>query len=79
LSDLFMQLAIHPAGWAANGAFRMNVTGAVPGRTNFVEASTNLATWKIVSTNWSSSNSFSITDSAATNHNWQFYRVREAQ
>jgi hypothetical protein len=79
LSDLFMQLAIHPAGWTANGAFRMNVTGVVPGRTNFVEASINLATWKIVSTNWSSSNSFSITDSTATNHNWQFYRVREAQ
>jgi hypothetical protein len=57
----------------------MNITGVVPGRKNFMEASTNLATWNVISTNSSTSNSFSFTDNTATNHNWQFYRVREAQ
>jgi hypothetical protein len=79
LSDLFTMLAIQPPGIAANGAFSLSITGVMPGRTNFVEASTNLLTWTVVSTNWSSSNSFSVVDSAATNHAWQFYRVREAQ
>jgi hypothetical protein len=79
LSDLFMQLAIQPLGRAANGAFCMNITGVTPSLTNFVEASTNLVSWKVISTNWSFSNSFSITDNTATNYNWRFYRVQEAQ
>ena len=79
LSDLFSSFAIHPAGTVTNGTLLFNITGVVPGRTNFVEASTNLATWDVVSTNWSSSNSFSITDNSTTNHDWKFYRVREAQ
>jgi hypothetical protein len=78
LSDLFMQLTIHSAEINTNGAFCMNVNGALPGTTNFVEASTNLATWSVISTTWSLSNSFSVTDQTATNHNWQFYRVRQA-
>ena len=78
LSDLFTKFAIHAAGKSTNGAFCLSITGVVPGRTNFVEASTNLATWNTVSSNWSSSNSFSIVDSTATNRHWQFYRVREA-
>ena len=79
LSDLFAQLSIYPANQAAPGVFTMNITGVVPGQTNFIEASTNLATWKVISTNSSTSNSFSITDNTATNLNWQFYRIREAQ
>jgi len=77
LSDLFTQFAINRASATSNGAFRLNVTGVVPARTNLVEVSTNLTTWNVISTNWSSSNSFSIVDSAATNRTWQFYRVRE--
>ena len=77
LSDLFTRFAINPAGLVTNGAFRLNITGVVPGRTNVVEASTNLVAWSAVSTNWSASNSFSVVDSAATNRACQFYRVRE--
>ena len=77
LGDLFTKYRINTAGTTTNGAFQLNITGAVPGRTNLVEASTNLATWSAVSTNASSSNSFSITDGTATNYNWRFYRVRE--
>jgi hypothetical protein len=79
LSDLFMQLTIQSAGLNTNGAFCLNVTGFLPGTTNFVETSTNLIVWNVIGTNWSSSNSFSITDSTATNYHWQFYRVRQAR
>jgi hypothetical protein len=78
LSDLFRQISLEPLGWNANGAFRMNVTGLVPNSTNFVEASTDLATWSVIATNVSSSDSFSFTDDSATNHNWRFYRVQSA-
>jgi hypothetical protein len=78
LSDLFSQLTIQPLGKSTNGAFRLTVTGALPGMTNFVEASTNLTGWKVIHTNWSSGSSFSITDNTATNRNCQFYRVRQA-
>jgi hypothetical protein len=79
LSDLFTQITIHPTGRATNGAFCMTVTGVFPGQTNFVEASADLATWNVIGTNRSSSNSFSITDNTATNHNLQIYRIRVAQ
>jgi hypothetical protein len=78
LSDLFNQIVIHPGRIATNGAFAMNITGVVPGRTNFMEASTNLAWWDVLSTNWSSSNAFFFTDGAASNHPWRFYRVQQA-
>ena len=78
LSDLFQPLAIHSASVTTNGAFCLNVIGVRPSTTNFVEASTNLTTWSRISTNASLSSSFSITDHTATNHNWQFYRVRQA-
>ena len=78
LSDLFQPLAISSASVTTNGAFCLNIIGVRPDATNFVEASTNLATWNCISTNFSSSSAFSITDCTATNHNWQFYRVRQA-
>jgi hypothetical protein len=79
LSDLFIQLTMNFAGINTNGAIRLNVTGILPGSTNFVEASTNLVTWNVISTNCSSGNSFSVMDNAATNHGFQFYRVWEAR
>jgi hypothetical protein len=77
LSDLFLPITLAPAGWSTNGAFCMKVSGVLPGWTNFVEASADLAIWNVISTNWSSSNSFSISDRAATNYLRQFYRVRK--
>jgi hypothetical protein len=78
LSDLFMQLAINSAGITTNGAFCMNVTGVWPGTTNFVEVSTDLTAWRVVSTNCGGRNAFSFTDNAVTNCPRQFYRVRQA-
>ncbi len=77
LSDLFQPLAIRSVNVTNNGAFCLDIIGVRPGTTNFVEASTNLMTWNCISTNSSSKLSFSITDRTATNHNWQFYRVRQ--
>ncbi len=79
LSDLFQQLSISSASIMSNGAFNMNITGVLPGRTNYVEASTDLVTWQTICTNWCPSNSFSFADTTTTNRIWQFYRVREAQ
>jgi len=77
LSDLFQQLSIGATGMATNGAFQLNITGVWPGQTNYVEASTDLASWQTICTNLSFSNSFSFFDIKATNHLWQFYRVRK--
>jgi hypothetical protein len=77
LGDLFQQISIGSAGLTANGAFHMNVIGVLPGFTNYLEASTDLETWQTVSTNQSLTNWFSFTDTTATNHVRQFYRVRE--
>jgi hypothetical protein len=78
LSDLFMPLTIQPLGKTTNGAFRLNIIGARPGTTNFVETSTNFAVWNPISTNLAAGSSFSVQDDAATNHSRQFYRVRVA-
>jgi hypothetical protein len=79
LSDLFTKFAIAPVGKSTNGAFQLTVTGVVPARTNFVEASTNLTTWNAMSTNISTTNNFSVLDNAATNHSKRFYRVKEVR
>jgi phosphatidylinositol-3-phosphatase len=79
LSDLFSQITIKPLHPDGSGSFSLNITGVVPGRTNYVETSTNLALWHIISTNSSSSNSFSFIDDNATNYDQRFYRVREKQ
>jgi hypothetical protein len=79
LSDLFTKFAVRSDGKSTNGAFQLTVTGVVPGRTNFVEASTNLTTWNAMSTNISTTNNFSVLDNAATNHSQRFYRVKEVR
>ena len=75
LSDLFRQFDVQPLGPDTNGVFWLQVTCALPGLTNYVEASTDLVRWNAISTNWSSSNSFILPDPASTNYPWRFYRV----
>jgi hypothetical protein len=79
LSDLFMQLTLQPSGVPTNGLFCMQVTGVLPGTTNFVEASTNLIVWNCISTNVATSNSFTVAHHAAMNFNSHFYRIRQAR
>jgi hypothetical protein len=75
LSDLFRQFSIQPLGLSASGGFGLCVTTVQPGLTNYVEASVNLLQWQVISTNWSSSNSFLAQDPKATNYPQRFYRV----
>ncbi len=79
LSDLFQQLTIQPPSHATDGTYCINVTGVMPGLTNFVDASTDLMTWNVIHTNYGSSNSFSFQDNASTNFQLRFYRARQAQ
>ncbi|HEX5397769.1 MAG TPA: alkaline phosphatase family protein [Verrucomicrobiae bacterium] len=78
LSDLFAQYKISLSRTPTKGTIQLRVSGFASDTTNFVETSTNLTTWSCVSTNWSSSNSFSIEAKAPTNVAWRFYRVRQA-
>jgi len=77
LSDLFMRLTIQSVGLNTNGTIYLHITGVLTGTTNFVEASTNLTTWNVVSTNYASNHSFSFQDNPATNGGNRFYRVRQ--
>ncbi len=78
LSDLFRPYAINVSRAQNNGTVQLTLTGVVPGRTNYVQASTNLTTWQTISTNWSASNSFVMVDAWATNQAVRFYRAAEA-
>jgi phosphatidylinositol-3-phosphatase len=78
LSDLFTKYAISQAARSTNG-FSLTVVGVVPGRTNFLQASSNLWVWQTVGTNVSATNSFTAVDAAASNYSRRFYRVLEVR
>jgi hypothetical protein len=78
LSDLFAPYTIQISA-RTNGTVQLSISGVVPGRTNLVQTSTNLLNWQAVSTNWTPTNSFAITNLLATNNPARFYRVIEAQ
>jgi hypothetical protein len=74
LTDLFVNMKLASAK-VLNGNFSFTVTGTIPGRTNVLEASSDLLTWQPISTNVSVSTIMSYTDGRGTNLNQQFYRV----
>jgi hypothetical protein len=76
LSDLFATFSIANSGVSVGG-FQFSLTGVVPGRTNVVEASTDLSTWTPISTNVSATNSLNVLDPDAANFGKRFYRARE--
>jgi hypothetical protein len=75
LSDLFLQFAIHRLVKMPSGAIHITAVGVTPGRTNIVEASTDLTTWSPISTNVSTGTSFAIVDSDAATLDHRFYRL----
>ena len=75
LSDLFSRFAIADANLLTNGAIQLTVVGVIPGRTNVVQASSNLASWTAISTNVSATNTFGIVDLPPTNFTQRFYRL----
>jgi len=74
LEDLFAPLAITELLRLTNGGFRLTVSGVIPGRTNLVQASTNLTAWTSISTNITSTNTFVVVDAQAS-FGRRYYRV----
>jgi len=74
LGDLFTPFSIINPVRLTNG-FQLTCAGIIPGRTNIVQASTNLTAWTAISTNISVTNWFTMTDPAATNSPHRFYRL----
>lgn len=74
LGDLFTPFSITTAARSTNG-FQLTCVGVIPGRTNVVQASTNLLSWTDISTNVSATNTFTVMDTTATNVDGRFYRL----
>jgi hypothetical protein len=75
LADVFVKFALTSPERSPLGQFRFTLTGVTPGRTNVIEASTNLLNWTAISTNVVSTNRITFTDSGATNHDRRHYRA----
>jgi hypothetical protein len=75
LSDLFVRFSLDRAVRMTSGAIHLTAVGVTPGRTNIIEASTNLFSWIPISTNVSSSNTFAFVDIDAANFTTRFYRL----
>ena len=79
LSDLFKPtIGLTSARYTAGSNFVFTVTGIVPGKTNLIEASSNLLDWSGVLTNVLTSNMFNFIGPATHNALQRFYRVLEA-
>lgn len=75
LSDLFLQFGISRVAKMPSGAIQLSLVGITPGRTNIIEASTNLLSWIPVLTNVATTNTFALVDTDAINFNRRFYRL----
>ena len=75
LADLFQCPGANTMRKMPNGCFCLNATGLVPGTTNVVEASSDFIDWTAISTNFTSSSSFTFVDLTSTNYPSRFYRV----
>jgi hypothetical protein len=77
LSDLFLQFGIHRLVKMPSGAIHITAVGITPGRTNIVEASTDLTAWSPIWTNVSTSTSFTTVDTNAAGLEQRFYRLHQ--
>lgn len=75
LSDLFLQFGIHRVVKMPSGGIHLTAVGITPGRTNIVEASTDLSNWTAISTNVATGTSFAIVDEEAKTFEQRFYRL----
>jgi phosphatidylinositol-3-phosphatase len=79
LSDLFTPYGFSSIIRLADGRVELTATGVVPGRTNVVEESADLAAWAPISTNSVPANTFTFVDFGATNAPVRYYRLVEAR
>ena len=82
LGDLFKPTIQLSALGFTNHWLQFTVTGVVPGKTNFVQFTTNFpgtsfAAWMNLQTNVLTTNRFTFTDTNTGNAPWRFYRVIE--
>jgi hypothetical protein len=75
LGDLFSCFGFSSVVQLPGGGMQLTAAGVIPGRTNLVQASSDLATWMPISTNVIGTNTFTVTDGTATNFNLRFYRL----
>jgi phosphatidylinositol-3-phosphatase len=76
LNDLFKDLSLSTV--RSNGVLSLRLDGVLPGRTNYVQASSNLVTWTTINTNVAT-NSIVILDPDAASSPQRFYRAIEQQ
>jgi hypothetical protein len=69
------RLALNDPRLSLGGQFQFTVTGALPGKTNLIQASTNLLDWFSIGSQVSSTNTFELLDVEVTNIYQRFYRV----
>lgn len=76
LNDLFKTIQVTSTKWLTNG-FRMSFTNVIAGKTNYVQAATNLtaATWTTIKTNVATSTSLTVTNAVGPAQ--RFYRIVE--
>jgi hypothetical protein len=72
---VFVPMTISGVTVITNNWIQLSVSGVISGKTNFVEASTDLFSWTPIFTNVCSTNSFDAIDFDAPNFDGRFYRV----
>jgi hypothetical protein len=70
----FQPLYFTSTGFASNNMFQMGFSGVI-GSNYVLQSSTNLVTWTSLATNVATTNLFYLTDPAASNYPYRFYRV----
>ena len=77
LSDLFVTVQFN---WASvsGGSFVFGVTNLIPGRTSYVQTSSNLIDWSTVQTLTPSSSAVTVTNAGAAGLDQIFYRLQQA-
>src|SRR6266571_6878185 len=75
LADAFVPFALSSPQRSPLGQFRFTLSGVTPGRTNVIQASTNLLDWTGINTNVVFTNRFTFTDSGASNSDVRHYRA----
>lgn len=69
-------IAASSAVFSGSGTFQFKVAGLIAGKTNWIEASSNLVAWATIRTNVATTNFVNITNSGE-NLNYRFFRVRQ--
>ncbi len=75
LSDLFTQFGFSRVVKLPGGGMQLTAAGVIPGRTNLIQASSDLVNWISINTNVVGINTFIVTDTAASDFNVRFYRL----